>query len=410
MKRIFIILLVFSLQITSASSEPWSIYISCEVILTSEGYNKNFPNADVLKKRQERFYEDFIVTGHGTNIVSIDLENWSHAYNRSPLYEQSLNNLKISKDNLTILLKSKDNSITHSDGSITNIKGSKTRFSIANSTYVGQFDVITNSNKFGVTTYYKDFDAICSGSEKLYAQLSGQTESLPNIKDDEIIAASSGTGFFVSESGHIVTNHHVIDGCSIIKALHNGNEVDSKVLAVDKVNDLAIIKSKIKPKKVYSISDEDGSLLEEVFVAGYPLGKKISASIKATSGTITALAGLGDNYAEFQTDAAMNSGNSGGPIINEFGNVVGVAVSKIQKEGVESFNFGIKSSVLQIFGKANQIKFLTPNRRVMKKKELGTLITEATVYLDCWMTGKEIKKFIAQNQNSQKAFYSELKN
>jgi len=231
-----------------------------------------------------------------------------------------------------------------------------------------------------------------------------------DIPDNEIVAASSGTGFLISKQGHMVTNYHVIEGCSEIKAIYNGNEFLSKVLAVDKVNDLAIIKAEIKSQKAYSISNEDGQLLEEVIVAGYPLGKKISASIKATSGTVTALAGLGDNYAEFQTDAALNSGNSGGPIINEFGNVVGVAVSKIQQEGVESFNFGVKSSVLKIFANSNDIKFLPPNNKEMEKKDLGSLITEATIYLDCWMTGKEIKKIIAKNQNSKKAFYSEILN
>lgn len=245
------------------------------------------------------------------------------------------------------------------------------------------------------------------GNKAYYAKKKKE-KSGPKIDDNEIIAAASGTGFFVSGQGHIVTNHHVIDGCSSVKAVISGKEYESKILAVDKVNDLAILKSNIKPTKVYSVSDEDGQLLEEVIVAGYPLGKKISAAIKATSGTVTALAGLGDNYAEFQTDAALNSGNSGGPIINEYGNVIGVAVSKIQQEGVESFNFGIKSSVLKIFANANGIKFLPPNRKEMKKKDLGKLITEGTIYLDCWMTGKQIKKIIASNQKSQKAFYSEF--
>ena len=233
----------------------------------------------------------------------------------------------------------------------------------------------------------------CRGSKELYAKINELTKpDGPNIKDDEVVAAASGTGFFVSIQGHIITNHHVIDGCSLVKPVIGGKEYDSKIIAVDKVNDLAILKSNITPTKVYSVSDEDGQLLEEVIVAGYPLGKKISAAIKATSGTVTALAGLGDNYAEFQTDAALNSGNSGGPIINEYGNVIGVAVSKIQQEGVESFNFGIKSSILKIFANANGIKFLPPNRKVMKKKDLGKLITEGTIYLDCWMTGKQIKK------------------
>ena len=117
---------------------------------------------------------------------------------------------------------------------------------------------------------------------------------------------------------------------------------------------------------------------------------------------------MGDNYSEFQTDAALNSGNSGGPIINEKGNVVGVAVSKWQEQGVESFNFGVKSSVLNIFANANSLKFLPPNYRDMKKKDLGKLITEATVYLECFMTGKQIKRLIVE-QNSKKAFYSKYK-
>ena len=149
-------------------------------------------------------------------------------------------------------------------------------------------------------------------------------------------------------------------------------------------------------------------LLEEVIVAGYPLGKQVSEAIKATTGTITALVGMGDNYAEFQTDAALNSGNSGGPILNNKGNVVGIAVAKIQEEGVESFNFGIKSSILQIFAKANNIKFVTPNNKEMKKKDLGELITKATIYLDCWMTGKDLKALIVSQERSQKAFYTNL--
>ena len=252
-------------------------------------------------------------------------------------------------------------------------------------------------------------NAKCSGASKVFAYLNGEDPGL-SIGDSEIVPASSGTGFVVSRKGHMITNNHVIAGCKQVKAVYKGKEYDSKVLSVDKVNDLAIIKANISPRKIYAISNEDAQLLEDVIVAGFPLGKKISASIKATSGTVTALAGLGDNYAEFQTDAALNSGNSGGPIINEFGNVIGVAVSKIKKEGVESFNFGIKSSILKIFAKANDLKFSPPNKRELNKKDLGSLITEATIYIECLMTGKELKKLIAQQNSSQKAIYSDYVN
>jgi S1-C subfamily serine protease len=140
--------------------------------------------------------------------------------------------------------------------------------------------------------------------------------------DEKIVAAASGTGFFVSRSGHIITNHHVIEGCDAVKVSFIGDEIKAKTLAVDKMNDLAILKSKITPLKVYSVATEDASLLENVIIAGYPLGKKVSSSIKTSKGSITSLAGYGDNFSEFQTDAALNQGNSGGPIMNQKGNVV----------------------------------------------------------------------------------------
>jgi len=268
-----------------------------------------------------------------------------------------------------------------------------------------------NSESEKTTFYQRDVwtkFSLKRNREYLTNKRKKKKDTEPNIDDDEILAASSGTGFFVSKVGHMITNNHVIEGCENIKTIYKGKEFKTQVLSSDKINDLAIIKANIEPTLAYSISRNDAELLEKVIVAGYPLGKKISASIKVTSGIITALAGLGDNYSEFQTDAALNSGNSGGPIINEKGNVIGVAVSKWQEQGVESFNFGVKSSVLNIFANSNNLKFLQPNYREMKQKDLGKLITEATVYLECYMTGKQIKQLIAQ-KNSNKAFYSKYK-
>jgi S1-C subfamily serine protease len=227
--------------------------------------------------------------------------------------------------------------------------------------------------------------------------------------DEKIVAAASGTGFFVSRSGHIITNHHVIEGCDAVKVSFTGDEIKAKTLAVDKMNDLAILKSKITPLQVYSVATEDASLLENVIIAGYPLGKKVSSSIKTSKGSITSLSGYGDNYSEFQTDAALNQGNSGGPIINQKGNVIGVAVANYgKKAGVESFNFGIKSSTLKTFASANGLTFLPPNNRELSNKDLGKLITDGTVYLECFMTVAKIKRMIAEEKN-RKAFFSEYK-
>ena len=236
-----------------------------------------------------------------------------------------------------------------------------------------------------------------------------KTKPKPSPDDNKIVAAASGTGFFVSRTGHIITNHHVIEGCKSVKVSFKGNEIESKTLVIDKVNDLAIVKTTINPSKVYSVSNKDVALLEDIIIAGYPLGKKVSSAIKTSKGSVTALAGYGDNFSEFQTDAALNKGNSGGPIINQKGNVVGVAVAAYgKKQGVESFNFGIKASTLKTFANSNGLNFLPPNNRDLSNKDLGQLITDATVYIECWMTVAKVKQMIAA-ANNRKAFFSEFK-
>jgi S1-C subfamily serine protease len=279
---------------------------------------------------------------------------------------------------------------------------------INNKTIKWNYYIKKSSGKFKLQTS----GPIRCGSKTLIAEKPKKQEpekKKPKISpdDNKIVAASSGTGFYVSNKGHIISNHHVVEGCNTVKLTFKGKEVAADVLAVDKMNDLAILKADLIPKKVYSVATEDASLLEDIIIAGYPLGKKVSAAIKTSKGSITALAGYGDNYSEFQTDAALNQGNSGGPIMDQKGNVVGVAVANYgKKAGVESFNFGIKSSTLKTFANANGLKFLPPNNRDLSNKDLGQLITEATIYLECHMTVAKIKRMIAEAEN-KKAFFSE---
>ena len=228
------------------------------------------------------------------------------------------------------------------------------------------------------------------------------------IDDEEIISASSGSGFFVSKEGHIITNFHVIDNCNVVKVNFKGKQVNTKIFAIDKKNDLAIIQTDINPSKVFPVSNNDVTLLQDVIVAGYPLGKNISSAIKMHKGSVTALTGYEDNYSNFQTDATINQGNSGGPIIDKYGNVVGIAVATWVEQGVQGIHFGIKSSVLKTFANSKELNFLPPNRKEISEKKLGELISDSTIYLECWMTGAKIKKMIAK-ADSKKAFFSKFK-
>ena len=230
--------------------------------------------------------------------------------------------------------------------------------------------------------------------------------NIEKTDDNKIVPAASGSGFFVDKLGTIVTNNHVIDRCRRVTLNFDGNTFNTKVIAQDPKNDLALIKSDFKPKNFYRISNDDPKLLDNVIIAGYPLGKQVSSAIKTSKGSITSLSGYGNDYSNFQTDAALNQGNSGGPIINQSGNVIGVAVAAYgKKTGVESFNFGIKSSTLKTFMESNKVNFSLGKDSNRTNADLSKLIIESTTFIECWLTVADIKKII-QEENNRKAFYS----
>lgn len=234
----------------------------------------------------------------------------------------------------------------------------------------------------------------------------------PKPDDNKIVKASSGTGFSVSSKGHILTNYHVIEGCSSVTVSHEGKNISTEILFYDGFNDLALLKSNIPSSKFLPIESKNPQLMQEVFVAGFPFGDAISSSLKITKGIISSLTGIGNNYSNIQIDAAMQPGNSGGPIFNEKGNVLGVAVAKLDFEKVlenfgtipEDTNFGIKANIITNFLESNNVRGLPkPNETKISMSQLGGKITQATYPISCMMTMAQIRDI-----QSRKVIYTNL--
>ncbi len=218
-------------------------------------------------------------------------------------------------------------------------------------------------------------------------------------QDDEVLEASSGSGFAVSSDGYVITNNHVIEGCQEVAVYEGGRAVPVTVITYDLQNDLALLKGDFTPKTVFALSGEQPELLQDVYVAGYPFGNEISSSIKVTKGIISSLTGIGNNFSNIQIDAALQVGNSGGPILDEWGNVVGVAVSKLDAKYMydnfgtipENTNFGIKANVVRNVLDSNGVSSPSPSTSEITKSELGTRITGGTYYVSCLMTLAQIE-------------------
>ena len=280
--------------------------------------------------------------------------------------------------------------------------------------YVGEFKN-GNFNGQGIYTHSDGTveEGIWKDDELLYAKKLSPPVPVTKtpIQDDEIISASSGSGFAVSSDGYIITNNHVIEGCQKVVVHSKGKELPVTVVTYDPQNDLALLKGDFRPSIVFPLSSNRPELLQDVYVAGYPFGDKFSTSVKVTKGIISSLTGLGNNFSNIQIDAALQSGNSGGPILDELGNVVGVAVSKLDAKymfdnfGIipENTNFGIKSSVVRSVLNSNDVDRPPANRGSISKSQLGKMISSGTYYISCWMTMAQIKQM-----KTKKVFFSNL--
>lgn len=206
----------------------------------------------------------------------------------------------------------------------------------------------------------------------------------------------SGSGFVVDDSGDVLTNNHVVNHCKsiIVKAL-GFPPIAARVDAIDPKNDLAILRAAsaatVGEPVHFRIQSQPGKLGEAIGVIGYPLAGILSSEPKATFGQINSVAGINNDYTLLQISAPVQPGNSGGPVLDASGLVIGVVVSQASPAMAtaagnmpQNVNFAIRGEVAQIFLAAHGIKFSTSRRwHTQPTDEIAAMGQRSTVFIAC---------------------------
>jgi len=199
----------------------------------------------------------------------------------------------------------------------------------------------------------------------------------PNVGENDYVEQGSGSGIIITTSGYIVTNQHVIEGAEeIIVILSSGEEYLAQLVGQDVTTDIAILKIESDGElPAATLGDSSAVEVGELAVAiGNPLGQEFAGSV--TAGVISAVNRTmkieNRTYNLLQTDAAINSGNSGGALINKYGEVIGINSVKLSQAGVEGLGFAIAISEVKTI-----IDDLMANGYVKGRPLVGISVSES---------------------------------
>lgn len=203
----------------------------------------------------------------------------------------------------------------------------------------------------------KFFDAMFS---TMSAKIVSYTEHTPaklfSSQDESLELISTGSGFFVNNQGQVITNKHVVSQCLGISISVDGKEKPASILYSDEYADVAILDTGLTETDFVELLPSNGKvrLGEDIIAVGFPLRGELSSDPSLTTGNISSLSGLGDDKKIVQISAPIQPGNSGGPLIDKNGYLVGVVQSKLnalrlaQYTGdiAQNVNFAINTSTL----------------------------------------------------------------
>lgn len=206
--------------------------------------------------------------------------------------------------------------------------------------------------------------------------------------------SSSGSGFVISNDGHILTNQHVVAECRSLSVRRGQTSMPARLVAADAKNDLAVMRADLQGLTPLPFRDGRGIRPGDSVVAvGFPYAGLLSTTSQVTTGTVTSLAGIADDTRYLQISAPIQPGNSGGPLLDAGGTVAGVIVATLNALTVvkatgsvpQNVNFAIKSSVARAFLDAKGIDYSTaaPEAR-MEPADIGERGTKSAVMVECF--------------------------
>jgi len=212
-------------------------------------------------------------------------------------------------------------------------------------------------------------------------------------------ASSSGSGFVVAV-GRALTNHHVIDGCQRVSVrTPQGQTLPARVMATDPRRDLALLGYDGQAGPALRFREGPAVARGEMVVTyGFPLSGVLSSGPSLTTGDISALAGLRDNPLHYQISAPVQPGNSGGPLLDSRGHVVGVVVSKLNAMRIAQMTGGdIPQNVNFAIKGAEALRFLRDNGTAVetasstgadrRASEVGEVAHASTLFIQCFGGG-----------------------
>ena len=213
------------------------------------------------------------------------------------------------------------------------------------------------------------------------------------------VKSKSGTGFVVSANGHIVTNHHVIDGCGELKGNLTGEAAMAlRVVSSDATNDLALLQapSTATFKELARIRDRSIRSGDSVVAIGFPYRGLLSSDFTVTTGIVSSLSGMRNDSRFLQISAPVQRGNSGGPLFDTTGQIVGVVAGKLDNLRIavatgnipENINFAIKTGALRDFLDNSVVPYQTAEPKgELKTTDIAANARAYTMLISC--TGTE---------------------